>query len=58
MLSETLNPYDGFKSFQVDNICILANEFYPEDFVGDELEELRRKLEHFKFDVVQEPKFS
>ena len=32
VLSSTLNPVDGFKSFKIDDICSIVSEFYPGDF--------------------------
>ena len=32
VLSLALDPRDGYISFRVDDICKLANKFYPEDF--------------------------
>ncbi|KAK3198800.1 hypothetical protein Dsin_022215 [Dipteronia sinensis] len=57
VLSEALNPMNGFKSFKIDSICTLAKKFYPKDFVEDELNALKRQLEHYKFDVFRQPQF-
>ncbi|KDO72487.1 hypothetical protein CISIN_1g038425mg, partial [Citrus sinensis] len=49
-LSSALNPIDAFKSFKIEDICSLAERFYPEDFTKIEfqnitsLSELCRKL--------------
>ncbi|KAI8546825.1 hypothetical protein RHMOL_Rhmol07G0149500 [Rhododendron molle] len=32
ILSTTLDPRDGYKSFKVENICKLAEKYYPSDF--------------------------
>ena len=45
-------PTDGFKSFSIDAICGLVEEFYPLDFNKEE-KRLRRQLDHYKFDVIQ-----
>ena len=47
MLTSTLNPRDGFKLFDVDNICKLASKFYPADFTERELSHLKYELNHF-----------
>ncbi|KAH9685797.1 TTF-type domain-containing protein [Citrus sinensis] len=50
-LSSTLNPIDAFKSFKIEDICSLAERFYPEDFTKIELQALRRQLECFEIDI-------
>ncbi|KAK3195738.1 hypothetical protein Dsin_027048 [Dipteronia sinensis] len=51
-LSSTLDPVDGFKSSKIDDICNLAQKFYPQDFTRTELDTLRRQLEHYEHAVV------
>ncbi|KAH9779330.1 TTF-type domain-containing protein [Citrus sinensis] len=50
-LSSSLNPIDAFKSFKIEDICSLAERFYPEDFTKIELQALRRQLECFETDI-------
>ncbi|KAL5855458.1 hypothetical protein ACOSQ4_005260 [Xanthoceras sorbifolium] len=57
ILSEALNPIDGFKSFSIDAICTLAEKFYPRDFTGDDINALKRQLGHYKLDVICQPQF-
>ena len=52
-LSSTLDPVDGFKSFKIDDICTLAQKFYPQDFTRTELDILKRQLEEYEYVVVQ-----
>ena len=33
ILSSTLDPRNDYVSFKIDDICKLANKFYPEDFI-------------------------
>ncbi|KAL5844084.1 hypothetical protein ACOSQ4_010042 [Xanthoceras sorbifolium] len=56
-LSMALSPVDGFKSFNVNDICTLATKFYSQDFDKNDIEELRRQLGHYKFDVLCSPTF-
>ncbi|KAL5766911.1 hypothetical protein ACOSP7_017528 [Xanthoceras sorbifolium] len=56
-LSEALNSIDGFKSFSIDAICIIAEKFYPQDFTGDDINGLKRQLRHYKLDVLCQPQF-
>ncbi|KAI5318135.1 hypothetical protein L3X38_037843 [Prunus dulcis] len=42
ILSSALDPSDGFKSFKIDDICKLAEKFYPQDFTVKELRLLRQ----------------
>ena len=32
ILSSTLDPRDGYRSFNIDKICQLVDKFYPENF--------------------------
>ena len=57
VLSLALNPVDGFKSFKIDNICSLANEFYIGDFTQVEMGNLRRTLQLYEYDVLHNSKF-
>ncbi|KAL5777379.1 hypothetical protein ACOSP7_010305 [Xanthoceras sorbifolium] len=57
ILSEALNPIDGFKSFSIDSICTLAEKFYSRDFTGDDINTLKRQLGHYKLDVICQPQF-
>ncbi|KAH9751553.1 hypothetical protein KPL71_014337 [Citrus sinensis] len=56
-LSSTLDPIDGFKSFDIDNICSLAEQFHPHDFTPNEVLTLRRELEYYKIDMLSHPRF-
>ncbi|KDO53376.1 hypothetical protein CISIN_1g0408922mg, partial [Citrus sinensis] len=47
-LSSALDPIDGFKLFDTDRICCLAEKFYPHDFTTNEILALRRELDHYK----------
>ncbi|KAK1387674.1 TTF-type domain-containing protein [Heracleum sosnowskyi] len=51
ILSASLNPRDGYRSFNIENICKLAEKFYPEDFLGDEKIHLQCELQHYGLDV-------
>ena len=37
MLCSALDPQDDYKSFNIDNICKLAERFYPKDFQEQEM---------------------
>ncbi|KAG6698515.1 hypothetical protein I3842_08G023800 [Carya illinoinensis] len=56
-LSSALDPNDGYKSFNIDDICCLAEEYYPLDFSENEKINLRFQLKHFEVDVLSNPKF-
>ena len=56
-LSSTLNPIDGFKSFKIDDICTLAQKFYAQAFTRNELDALRRQLEHYEYAIVRYSEF-
>ncbi|KAH9677684.1 DUF4371 domain-containing protein [Citrus sinensis] len=53
-LSLALDPVDGFKSFDIDNICSLAEKFYPHNFTPNEVLVLRRELEHYQIDLIHD----
>ncbi|KAK2651917.1 hypothetical protein Ddye_011773 [Dipteronia dyeriana] len=56
-LSTTLSPIDVFKSFDVDDIFILANKLYSKDFSKNDIEDLRRQLSHYRLYVLGCPEF-
>ncbi|KAG6718441.1 hypothetical protein I3842_04G149900 [Carya illinoinensis] len=56
-LSSALDPKDGYKSFNIDDICCLAEEYYPLDFSENEKINLRFQLKHFEVGVLSNPKF-
>ena len=56
-LSLAFDLSDGFKSFDIDNICSLFERFYPHDFTLNDMLALRRELEHYKIDMLSHPSF-
>ena len=50
-LSSTLDPSHAFRSFKIDNICNLAEKFYPEDFTHFDLYALRIQLRYYKLSM-------
>ncbi|KAL5846331.1 hypothetical protein ACOSQ3_009855 [Xanthoceras sorbifolium] len=48
ILSSALDPWDDFKSFNIDNICKLADKFYPIDFIEHKRYLLSFELKHYK----------
>ena len=56
-LSSALDPSDSFKSFNVENICSLAEKFYPRDFTNQDINSLRYQLMHYKLDLVSSSEF-
>jgi hypothetical protein len=54
-LTSALNPKYAYKFFKIDDICILAEKYYPLDFSEQEKINLRYQLRYFKFDVLIEP---
>ncbi|XP_059664257.1 uncharacterized protein LOC132310032 [Cornus florida] len=51
-LSSALDPRDGYKLFNVEDICTLVDEFYPQDFMGQERIILTFQLQHYKVEVL------
>ncbi|CAL8100413.1 unnamed protein product [Prunus armeniaca] len=50
-LTSALDPYNFFKRFNIDDICNLAEKFYPEDFTATELQALNQQLGFYKIDM-------
>jgi hypothetical protein len=50
-----LNPKNAYKLFKIDDICILAEKYYPLDFSEQQKINLRYQLRYFEFDVLTEP---
>ncbi|XP_022847532.1 uncharacterized protein LOC111370053 [Olea europaea var. sylvestris] len=56
-LSTALDPKNSFESFNMDNICKLAEKFYPENFKQQDIYCLKVELQHYQNDVISEPRF-
>lgn len=56
MLSITLDPKNTYKLSSDEDICLLVDVFYPEDFSNQEKICLRFQLQHYKLDVPNHPK--
>ncbi|CAL5432987.1 unnamed protein product [Camellia sinensis] len=57
VLSSALDPRDGYRSFNIEDICKLANKFYPMDFSEQEKLHLKYQLENYKLDISILPEF-
>ena len=55
-MSTTLYPKNYYKLFNVEDICLLVDKFYPEDFSDQKKIRLRFQLQHYKLDVPNHPK--
>ncbi|XP_059630207.1 uncharacterized protein LOC132273209 [Cornus florida] len=47
-LSLALDPRDGYKFFNVEDICLFVDEFYPQDFTDQERIMLTFQLQHYE----------
>ncbi|XP_042423618.1 zinc finger MYM-type protein 1-like [Zingiber officinale] len=56
-LSAALDPKNSFESFNIDDICKLAEKFYPQDFTKQDIYSLRIELQHYQSDVIFESRF-
>ncbi|XP_022880789.1 uncharacterized protein LOC111398066 [Olea europaea var. sylvestris] len=56
-LGVALDPKNSFESFNMDNICKLAEKFYPQDFTQQDIYNLKVELQHYRHDVISEPRF-
>ncbi|XP_059627222.1 uncharacterized protein LOC132270015 [Cornus florida] len=52
ILSSALDPRDGYKLFNVEDICTLVDEFYPQDFTDQERIILTFQLQRYKVEVL------
>ncbi|XP_026451899.1 uncharacterized protein LOC113352270 [Papaver somniferum] len=57
VLCSCLDPRESFKAFHVENVCTLAEKFYPLDFSRQEVHTLRNELYHYGQDVVKHAGF-
>ncbi|KAG2675774.1 hypothetical protein I3843_12G022500 [Carya illinoinensis] len=56
-LNSVLDPNNAYKSFNIDDIGCLAEKYYSLDFFENEKINLRFQLNHFKVDMLTNPKF-
>jgi len=56
MLSKTLDPKNTYKLFNDEDICLLMDMFYPDDFSNQEKNHLRFQLQHYELDAPNHPK--
>ena len=57
ILSLVLNPKDAFRSFKIDDICNLVENYYPQDFTEHEICLLNRHLQYYELEVTKHPDF-
>jgi len=50
-LSIILYLRNNYKLFNVEDICLLIDKFYPEDFSDQEKIHLRLQLQHYELDI-------
>jgi hypothetical protein len=55
-LSSALDPNDAYKFFNIDDICRLAEKYYPLDFLEQEKINLIFQLKHFQLDMINDLK--
>jgi hypothetical protein len=56
MLSKTLDPKSTYKLFSDENIWLLVDMFYLEDFSNQEKIHLRFQLQHYELNTPNHPK--
>ncbi|XP_073138886.1 uncharacterized protein [Henckelia pumila] len=56
-LTSALDPKNSFESFNIDDICKLAEKFYPQDFTKQDIYSLRIELQHYQRDVISDRRF-
>ncbi|XP_075640225.1 uncharacterized protein LOC142611967 [Castanea sativa] len=52
-LSSALDPREACESFRIEDILLLVNKFYPQDFTDLEKQQLKVELDHYEHDVVR-----
>ena len=55
-MSTALDPRNSYKLFNVEDICLLVDKFYPQDFSNQEKIHLRLHLQHYELDIPNHPK--
>ena len=56
-LSLALEPREALKSFRSSDLCLLLENFYPQDFIDYDKQVLKKELYHFEHNVVQDLEF-
>ena len=56
-LSSALEPREALKFFRSSDLCLLVENFYPQDFTDYDKQVLKKELYHFEHSVVQDPEF-
>ena len=56
-LSSALEPREALKYFRNSDLCLLVNNFYPQDFTNYDKQVLEKKFYHFEHNVIQDPEF-
>jgi hypothetical protein len=57
ILCTSLDPRNSFRSFNIENVCLLASKFYSSDFSEQERDNLKCQLRHYELDVLRNPQF-
>jgi hypothetical protein len=57
ILCKSLDPRNSFRSFKIDDVCLLSIKFYPSGFLEQERTNLRCQLQHYELDVLRNPEF-
>ena len=52
-----MDPKDNFKLFKIEDICKLAENFYPQDFNEQERIFLKCQLQHYEIDIPKHQDF-
>ena len=55
-LSLALDPNDGYKLFNINDICTLVDKYYSLNFSDQEKISLKFQLKHFQVDMLNYPK--
>ncbi|XP_028118402.1 uncharacterized protein LOC114315969 [Camellia sinensis] len=57
ILSSALDPRDDYSLFKIEDICKLANQFYPNDFIEQEKIHLKFQLQNYEIDILKHLEF-
>ena len=57
ILSTSLDPRGGYSSFNIEDICKLAEKYYPMDFTEQEKYHLKFQLQNYQLDIPKHPEF-
>jgi hypothetical protein len=57
MLRSAIDSKEMHESFRIDDICLLVNNFYLQEFTDSKRQVFETELHHYQHNVVRHPNF-